>query len=69
MLVARGSVEAMVEARLRVWDWAALEVIVEEAGGRMTQIDGSALGDGHSVLSTNGVLHEELVARLAPEPI
>jgi histidinol-phosphatase len=46
MLVARGSVEAMVESRLRIWDWAALKVIVEEAGGRMTQIDGSEVGDG-----------------------
>ena len=66
MLVARGSVEAMVEARLRIWDWAALEVIVEEAGGRMTRIDGSAVDDGGSVLSTNGALHAELVTRLAP---
>lgn len=64
MLVARGSVDVMVEPKLRIWDWAALQVIVEEAGGRMTQIDGSPLSDRGSVLSTNGALHDEMVASL-----
>jgi len=63
MLVARGSADAMVEVELRTWDWAALQVIVEEAGGTMTRIDGGSLTDGGSVLSTNGRLHQELTAR------
>jgi histidinol-phosphatase len=63
-LVARGSADAMVEVALRTWDWAAVKVIVEEAGGRVTQIDGSPVADRSSVLATNGLLHDELVARL-----
>jgi histidinol-phosphatase len=65
MLVARGSAEAMLEESLRTWDTAAVQVIVEEAGGRMTAFDGGPLTDGGSALSTNGRLHEELVKRLA----
>jgi histidinol-phosphatase len=65
MLVARGSAEAMLEESLRTWDTAAVQVIVEEAGGRMTAFDGEPLTDRGSALSTNGLLHEELVKRLA----
>jgi histidinol-phosphatase len=63
-LVARGSADAMVEAGLRTWDWAALKVIIDEAGGTMTQIDGSPLADHCSVLATNGVLHRAVAERL-----
>jgi histidinol-phosphatase len=63
MLVARGSAEAMIEPQLRTWDWAAVKVIVEEAGGQMTQLDGGAVEDRMSVLSTNGLLHDEIVSR------
>lgn len=63
-LVARGSIEAMLEPTLRIWDWGALKVLVEEAGGRMTTFEGGPVGDGTSVLTTNGHLHEEMVARL-----
>ncbi len=66
MLVARGSAEAMVEPQLRTWDWAAVKVIVEEAGGRISQIDGSPLTDHGSVLTTNGLLHDDLRSRLSP---
>ena len=65
-LVARGAADVMLEAELGTWDFAALQVVVQEAGGRMTQFDGSPLAHGHSVLTTNGILHEEIVARLAP---
>jgi histidinol-phosphatase len=64
-LVARGSVDVCFERELATWDWAAVQVVVEEAGGRMTQFDGSPLEHGGSVLTTNGVLHEEVLARLA----
>jgi len=64
MLVARGSADVMVERELNTWDWAAIEVVVEEAGGTMTQLDGSPLAHGGSVLSTNGVLHDQIVGRL-----
>lgn len=64
MLVARGSADVCFEPELATWDWAALEVVVEEAGGRMTQFDGSPLEHGGSVLTTNAVLHDEILARL-----
>lgn len=64
MLVARGSADVMLEVELATWDWAALQVIVREAGGRMTTFEGRPLAHGGSVLSSNGVLHDELVARL-----
>lgn len=64
-LVARGSAEAMIEPDLNLWDYAALVPIVEEAGGRVTALDGGPLRHGGSVLSTNGVMHDELVRRFA----
>ncbi|HYX79838.1 MAG TPA: inositol monophosphatase family protein [Actinomycetota bacterium] len=64
MLVARGSADVMFEPELATWDFAAVEVVVTEAGGRVTQFDGSPLEHGKSVLSTNGVLHDEILARL-----
>ncbi len=64
VLVARGSAEAMLEPELALWDYAALVPIVEEAGGRMTTLEGAPLRPGGSVLTTNGVMHDELVGRL-----
>jgi histidinol-phosphatase len=65
MLVARGSAEAMIEAELSLWDYSALVPIVRESGGRMTAIDGGPLRHGGSVLTTNGLVHDELVARFS----
>lgn len=64
MLVARGTADVMIEEELATWDWAAPSVIVEEAGGRMTQTNGSPLAHGGSVITTNGRLHDEIVARM-----
>ncbi len=65
MLVARGSADVMLEPELATWDWAALWVIVEEAGGTVTTFEGRPPSHGSSVLTTNGLLHDEVVARLA----
>lgn len=64
-LVARGAGEAMIEPSLNIWDYAALQVVIEEAGGRVTQLDGSRTSDGGSVVSSNGLLHDEILMRLA----
>jgi histidinol-phosphatase len=64
MLVARGAADVMLESELNTWDYAALQVVVREAGGRVTRFDGGQLRHGDSVLSTNGLLHDEIVARL-----
>ena len=65
MLVARGSAEAMLEPELSVWDYAALVPIVEEAGGRMSAMEGGPLRHGGSVLTSNGAIHDELVRRFS----
>jgi histidinol-phosphatase len=64
-LVARGAGEAMIEPELNVWDYAAFQVVVEEAGGRVTQLDGSPTRHLGSVASSNGRLHDEILARFA----
>jgi len=62
MLVASGRIDVMAEPVVNVWDLAPIIVIVEEAGGRFTDLDGSRVVDGGSALSTNGTLHEEALA-------
>lgn len=64
VLVARGSAEAMFEPRLAIWDLAAPQVVVEEAGGRCTTFEGGPLVHDGSMLVTNGLLHDELLQRL-----
>jgi histidinol-phosphatase len=65
MLVARGAADFMLEPALRLWDWAPIAVIVEEAGGRVTTFEGDPPSDGSSIISSNAVLHDEVLRRLA----
>jgi histidinol-phosphatase len=58
VLVAEGAVDISCEPVVSLWDLAALQVIVEEAGGRFTDLTGVARADGGSVLATNGRLHD-----------
>jgi histidinol-phosphatase len=58
LLVAEGAVEISVEHSMSTWDNAALQVIVEEAGGRFSDLRGEARIDGGSGVSTNGLLHD-----------
>ena len=63
MLVAEGVVDGAIDAiGVAVWDLAAIRPIVEEAGGTFTDRDGIARVDGGSAVSTNGLLHEALLA-------
>lgn len=64
LLVAGGMAEVAMEDDLSIWDVAALEIIVAEAGGRMTAWDGSSVLTSSTALSTNGLLHDELMHRL-----
>ena len=64
MLVAEGAAEAMIEVGAHTWDWAAPQVIVEEAGGRFTTATGERRIDGPSAVATNGVIHEDILRRL-----
>lgn len=61
MLVAEGAVDIAAEPQLETYDMAALIPIVEEAGGRITSYTGgSALGGG-SAVTTNGLLHDQVL--------
>jgi histidinol-phosphatase len=63
-LVAEGAAEAMVEVELSPWDAAAPMVLVEEAGGRVTDLENRRRIDSGTFLTTNGLLHEEVLGRL-----
>jgi len=66
MLVADGSIDIAVEVGgLAVWDIAAVKVVVEQAGGRCTDLRGDARIDTGDVISTNGLLHDDVVAAFA----
>jgi len=65
MLVAEGAVDVAAEPELALHDMAALVPIVTEAGGRFTNLDGSPGPHGPGAIATNGLLHEEMVDRLA----
>jgi histidinol-phosphatase len=66
MLVAEGAVDVAIEPSLALWDMAALDLIVREAGGKFTSLDGVDGPFGPNAISTNGVLHGAIVAALNP---
>lgn len=62
-LLARGSLDAVIESDVNILDIAALAVIVREAGGVFTDLDGAELGlDTRSVLASVPALHSEILA-------
>jgi histidinol-phosphatase len=63
-LVAEGAVDVATDESLQLWDYAAVRLIVEEAGGRCTTFAGDPPSAGESFLSTNGALHDEALALL-----
>lgn len=64
-LLASGSIDVVVESDVNILDIAALAVIVEEAGGRMTELDGDPLNlETRNVLATNGRLHDRVLEAL-----
>ena len=64
MLVAEGAVDVAIEPSLALWDMAALDLIVREAGGRFSSLDGLDGPFGSNAISTNGLLHAVIVAAL-----
>jgi histidinol-phosphatase len=64
-LLARGALDVVVESDVNILDIAALTVIVEEAGGRFTDLDGGAVGLATTtVLASNGALHDSVLSAL-----
>lgn len=64
MLLAEGAVDLAAEPELEVYDMAALDVIVREAGGRFTSLDGTDGPFGGNALASNGHLHDAALAFL-----
>jgi histidinol-phosphatase len=64
VLVAQGSGEVMAEHGVKAWDVAALKVLVEEAGGRFSDWEGTPTIHRPDVVASNGVLHEEALKLL-----
>lgn len=64
LLVAQGSGELMVEHGVHIWDIAGIKVIVEEAGGRLTDWQGQARIDRPDVVASNAKVHEQALAML-----
>jgi len=62
VLVATGRADVMIDPVMNDWDCAPLQTIVEEAGGRFTDLAGHATIHGKSAVSTNGALHEAVLA-------
>ncbi|OBH09911.1 histidinol-phosphatase [Mycobacterium sp. E1747] len=63
-LVAEGAVDIAAEPEVSVWDLAALDILVREAGGTMTGLDGVAGPHRGSAVATNGALHELVLRAL-----
>jgi histidinol-phosphatase len=64
MLVAEGAADIAAEPSLALWDMAALDIIVREAGGRFTSCDGTPGPHHGSGISSNGVLHDRVIRLL-----
>ena len=67
-LVAEGLIDVAVEPAASTWDLAAPQVLVEEAGGRLTDLTGAARPDGGDSLTTNGHLHDAALALVRRQP-
>jgi histidinol-phosphatase len=65
MLVAEGAAEIALDPQVSLWDLAAPQVVVEEAGGRFSDLTGAARPDGGSGVASNGLLHDAVLAALA----
>ena len=65
MLLAEGTVDLATEPELALHDMAAPSIIVEEAGGRFTSLEGAPGPYGDNALATNGLLHDEALALLS----
>ena len=68
MLLAEGAVDLAAEPELDVYDMAALDVIVREAGGRFSSLDGTDGPFGGNALASNGHLHEAALSFLGSVP-
>jgi histidinol-phosphatase len=64
-MLAEGAVDIAAEPEVKLWDLAALDILVREAGGEFTNVDGRPGPHGGSAVATNGALHSAVLATLA----
>lgn len=64
-LVAEGAVDIACEPEVKVWDIAPLDILIREAGGTFSSLDGEPGPHGGSALATNGHLHEAVRSHLS----
>jgi len=64
MLVAEGAADGAIGPAMHPWDSAALQVVVEEAGGRATTLAGERSIYGGSLVTSNGALHQRVLDSL-----
>lgn len=61
-LLAQGKIDVMVEAKVKIWDIAAIKIIVEEAGGKVTDINGNKITkNSTSIIATNNYLYNSVL--------
>jgi histidinol-phosphatase len=65
-LVAEGAVDIAAEPEVSVWDLAALDILLREAGGKFTSLDGVGGPHGGSAVASNNHLHEQVLNWLRP---
>lgn len=63
-LLAEGAVDIATEPEVSLWDLAALDILVREAGGTFTNLEGAPGPHGGSAVATNGRLHDAVLAHL-----
>ena len=69
MLVAEGSMEVAVDAiGVQPYDLAAVQVVVEQAGGTFTDRLGVRTFESNSAVSSNGLMHADVIRRIGPTP-
>jgi len=68
-LVAEGAVDIAAEPEVSVWDLAALDILVREAGGTFTGLDGTTGPHRGSAVATNGLLHQQVLDRIGDKTV
>ena len=64
-LVAEGKLDVVLEAEISIWDIAATVTIVQEAGGRTSDLEGNPITlTTNSFVATNGILHDEVIGKM-----
>jgi histidinol-phosphatase len=64
-LLAEGVLDVAADAVMNLWDYAPVQLLVEEAGGRCTTFDGADPEPRNTFVATNGALHDEVVSLLS----